>query len=226
MMSATDYAVFLQTKQQWNMHAGLPCLPEDLPAALFPWQRVITAWALRKGRAAIFAGTGLGKTVMQLAWAQYIPGRVLIFAPLMVAQQTIAEAHDKLGMHVQYVQNAQSMGNDGVYITNYDRMEHFTGEQLSGVVCDESSILKSITSKTRAYLIETFAAVPYRLCCTATPAPNDIAELANHAEFLGIMKRTDMLANFFTHDDDWRLKRYARQAIPTPGHQTQCQMGC
>ena len=212
-MSATDYAAFLQTKQQWNMHTGFPCLPEDLPAALFPWQRVITAWALRKGRAAIFAGTGLGKTVMQLAWAQHIPGRVLIFAPLMVAQQTIAEAHDKLGMRVQYVQNAQSMDDDGVYITNYDRMEHFTGEQLAGIVCDESSILKSITSKTRAYLIETFAAVPYRLCCTATPAPNDIAELANHAEFLGIMKRTDMLANFFTHDDDWRLKRYARQAF-------------
>lgn len=177
---------------------------------LFPFQQDITRWALKKGRCAIFADTGLGKTFMQLEWARLIGGTVLIVAPLSVARQTIGEGL-KIGVTVRLCRSAGDV-QPGVNITNYEMIQHFDPEAFSAVVLDESSILKSIDGKTKAKLIAMFKNTPYRLCCTATPAPNDIAEIANHTEFLGIMSRQNMLAAFFVHDDKgWRLKGHATE---------------
>jgi hypothetical protein len=207
-MTMTDYADFLARKQRtWTGHA-LPVA--ELPPQLFDWQAAITRWAMRKGRAAIFADCGLGKTFMQLAWAQAVPGRVLILAPLCVAEQTVGEGA-KLGIACVYARGHATAGEARIVITNYERLDKFDIAQFAGVVLDESSILKSFDGKTRTALIKAFAQTPYRLCCTATPSPNDIAELANHAEFLGLQTRAEFLATWFVHDDSgWRMKRHAR----------------
>lgn len=208
-----DYAEFLQQKIILHEPSGMDIAPGDIFPALYPFQQSLTQWALRIGRAALFATTGLGKTLMQLEWARHIPGNVLIFAPLGVTQQTIREDEQKLCLQVQYIRDPSERAAR-VCITNYDMMSHFLDTDVQGIVLDESSILKSITSKQRAMLIKHFTHIPYRLCCTATPAPNDIAEIANHAEFLGVMKRTDMLATFFVHDDEgWRLRGHASEAF-------------
>jgi DNA modification methylase len=184
---------------------------------LFPFQRVLVQWALRKGRAAIFADTGLGKSFCQITWAQLTGQRILILAPLSVARQTVNEAK-KIGVEVHYTRSGSDL-IPGINITNYEMMSHFNPADFGAVVLDESSCLKGLTSVTRAKLIEMFADTPYRLCCTATPAPNDITEIANHAEFLGIMTRADMLATFFVHDSEtsahagWRLKGHAEEAF-------------
>ena len=203
-----SYSDFLASKQRrWNGHA----IPDAaLPPQLFDWQAAITRWAMRKGRAAIFADCGLGKSFMQLAWAQTVPGRVLILAPLAVGEQTVGEAA-KLNIPTVYARGMA--GGDGaqIVITNYERLDSFDVTQFAGVVLDESSILKAFDGKTRTKLIATFKDTPYRLCCTATPSPNDIAELANHAEFLGLQTRAEFLATWFVHDDSgWRMKRHAR----------------
>ena len=199
-----DYAAFLGSKRREWAGTAIP-LGADFPeAGLFPFQAALVRWALRKGRAALFADTGLGKTRMQLAWASQVPGRVLILAPLAVGPQTVAEGK-AIGVTV-----------DGAHIeiTNYERLHHVDPARYAGIVLDESSILKAFDGKTRTRLIAAFADTPYRLCCTATPAPNDIAELANHCEFLGIMTRVEMLATFFVHDEDgWRLKGHAHEAF-------------
>jgi DNA modification methylase len=202
----SDYAAFLESKRRDWTGCGIP--DATLPAELYPFQDRLTAWALRKGRACLWADTGLGKTRMQVAWASAIPGRVLILAPLCVGPQTIAEAR-RIGITVgEFGDGAR------IEITNYERLHHVDPRAYAGIVLDESSILKSMDGKTRTRLIEMFGSVPYRLCCTATPAPNDIAELANHCEFLGIMTRTEMLATFFVHDDNgWRLKGHATEAF-------------
>ena len=133
-------------------------------------------------------------------------------APLSVARQTVWEAR-KLGLTIHYTRSGDDL-IDGINITNYEMIGHFDAEGFGEVVLDESSILKGLTGKTRRKLTDMFASTPYRLCCTATPAPNDIAEIANHAEFLGIMTRADMLAAFFVHDDKgWRLKGHAREGF-------------
>jgi DNA modification methylase len=190
------------------------------------FQAAIVRWALRRGRAALFEDTGLGKTAQQVSWAwcvhQFDGSRVLIFAPLCVAQQTVEEAA-RFGIKVTYVRSSAETKETGVYITNYEMIEHFEESLLAGwfggVVLDESSILKSQDSKTRARLIRACGRVPYRLSCTATPAPNDFIELAQQAEFLGIMTAAEMLATFFIHnsgqlvDGDgqkWRLKGHAK----------------
>jgi DNA modification methylase len=204
------YSDFLKTKQLYVNASG-----PDVPAAaihplLFQFQRNLTRWAIRKGRTAIFADTGLGKTFMQLEWARMIGHRALIVAPLSVARQTVREAA-KIGITVHYTRSGQDLA-PGINITNYEQIAHFDAADFDTVVLDESSILKSLDGKTRQQLTEMFADTPYRLCCTATPAPNDIAEIANHAEFLGIMSRADMLATFFVHDDaGWRLKGHAKE---------------
>jgi DNA modification methylase/superfamily II DNA or RNA helicase len=186
--------------------------PGDIHPALFPFQRDLTAWAVRKGRAALFADTGLGKTRMQVEWARLIGERTLIVAPLSVARQTVKEAV-RIGVQIQYVRSQDDITSD-IAITNYELIEHFSASAFGAVVLDESSILKALDGKTRQRLTEQFGATPYRLCCTATPAPNDIAEIANHAEFLGVMRRVEMLASFFVHDEDgWRLKRHAETAF-------------
>ncbi len=202
-----DYGAFLSKKKRIVYPRGIDA---QLPSSdgLYPWQETITQWALRKGRAAIFADCGLGKTRMQLSWARAMRGPTLIFAPLCVAEQTIREGA-AMEMAVQYAHDG-AHDDAPVVITNYERLQRFDMSRYGAVVLDESSILKAFDGKTRGRLIEACRHVPYRLCCTATPSPNDIAELANHAEFLGLMTRPEFLATWFVHDDGgWRMKRHA-----------------
>jgi superfamily II DNA or RNA helicase len=202
----TDYSAFLDSKRPPVEAQGVE--PRAINPMLYPFQRELVEWALRRGRAAIFADCGLGKSFMQIEWAKHFE-RVLIVAPIAVGQQTVTEAA-KLGLSARRVLSPEDA--PGVQITNYERLERFVGVPFDAVVLDESSILKSLDGKTRTMLIQKFSSIPYRLCCTATPAPNDVSELANHAEFLGAMSRAEMLATFFIHDQDergWRLKGHA-----------------
>jgi hypothetical protein len=209
----SNYADFLASKRFVAQPAGFDVATEAISPMLFGFQRDLTRWAVRKGRAALFADTGLGKTFMQVEWARLIGQTTLIIAPLSVARQTVREA-EKIGVTVQYVRDGSRVEDHGIYITNYELIDHFDPAQFGAVVLDESSILKALDGKTRQKLTELFASTPYRLCCTATPAPNDIAEIASHAEFLGIMTRAEMLAAFFVHDDEgWRLKGHAETAF-------------
>ena len=208
------YEAFLERKRMVDPATGMDA-PPALPEFLFPHQRDIVAWALRRGRAAIFAGTGLGKTAMELTWADAVATHtdkpVLIFAPLAVSQQHIREA-EKFGLPARMVKSQEDVRH-GANVTNYQKIEHFDLSAFGGIVLDESSILKSTDGKYRTRLIEECASVPFRLAATATPAPNDFMELGNHAEFLGVLSYTDMLATFFVHDggdtQKWRLKGHA-----------------
>lgn len=209
------YAEFLATKRRAFVGEGIAA-DSRLPSALYEWQSAITRWALRKGRAAIFADCGLGKTFMQVAWADALNVPTLMLAPLCVAEQTVAEAA-KLGIEVHYARDQSEIHGHRIAITNYERLEKFDPSAFQAVVLDESSILKAFNGHTRTALIEAFAKTPYRLCCTATPSPNDISELANHAEFLGLMTRPEFLATWFINIGQggknkvkgWRMKRYA-----------------
>lgn len=202
------YAEFLAGKTRRVGTLGRPCEADDVHPWLHDWQREITAWAVRKGRAAVWADTGLGKTVMQVEWARLSGERALIVAPLAVCQQTIREAA-KIGVAVRYLR--EDDGAPGIVVTNYEMMDRFDPATLDAVVLDEASILKQSDGKTRTRLIQHFAPVRSRLACTATPAPNDPEELTNQAEFLGIMPRVEMLAAYFAHDDKgWRMKGHAR----------------
>jgi len=206
--AAEEYAHFLDSKRRIFGGKGKAIPAAAINAKLFDFQRDIVMWAAKKGRGAIFADCGLGKTFMQLEWARLMDVKALIVAPLGVARQTVGEAA-KLGMDVSYCRS-QGEAKGQVTVTNYEMLDEFDPAVFGAVVIDESSILKSIDGKTKAKLIKIFKATPYRLCCTATPAPNDIAEIANHSEFLGIMPRPELLATFFVHDDNgWRLKRHA-----------------
>ena len=206
-----NYQEFLKTKQKMIVDSGKDVDDEKINPHLFDYQHDIVKWALKKGKSAVFAGTGLGKTRIQLAWADLVGGRVLIFAPLAVACQTVQEGKE-IGIEVNLCKENADV-KDGINITNYDRMERFDLSQFDGIVLDESSILKSQTGKTRNWLIENCSGIPYKLCCTATPAPNDYMELGNHSEFLGCMTEMEMLAMFFIHDGGdtakWRLKKHA-----------------
>ena len=210
------YADFLKTKVIVDPPTGIADAPALNPK-LKHFQRDIATWALRRGRAAIFAGTGLGKSFMELEWcrvvAQHTGKPVLIFTPLAVAAQFVAEG-EKWGDPVNHVRSGDEM-RPGINVTNYEKIEHFDLTQVGGVVLDESSILKAYDGKTRTQLIQTCQAVPFRLAASATPAPNDFMELGNHAEFLGVMSYTDMLATFFMHDSSetqtWRLRGHAEE---------------
>ena len=208
----TSYQAFLDAKRKLGRQDGVPIAQTDLPALLHDWQREIVSWACGVGRAAIWADTGLGKTLMQVAWADRMRGgrRALIVAPLAVCAQTVREA-SKIGVDAEYVRTSMEASGSGVYVTNYEMVQHFDPQEFAAVVLDEASILKQSDGKTRTMLIRHFEPVPYRLACTATPAPNDPEELTNQAEFLGHMSRTHMLAAYFVHDDTgWRLKGHAR----------------
>jgi DNA modification methylase len=213
-MGAADYDAFIKAKAATSVAVGLEA--KDLGGDLFDFQRAIVEWACRRGRAAIFADTGLGKTAMQTEWARQVNehtgGDVLIAAPLCVAQQTVEEAA-KFGIHVRYCRDQQD-AKPGITITNYEMLERFNPADFAGVVLDESSILKAHDSKTRAKIVEMFRDTPYRLSCTATPSPNDHMELGNQAEFLGVMTAAEMLAMFFIHDggdtSQWRLKGHGK----------------
>lgn len=209
-----SYAAFLDRKRMVDPATGMVFVP-DLHPNMFDFQRDITGWALRRGRAALFAGTGLGKSLMELEWARQVhreTGKdILHLAPLAVTAQMAREA-EKFHIPAQAVRFSADC-RPGINITNYQKVDHFDLSQFGGVILDESSILKSTDGHYRTRLIEACASIPYRLAATATPAPNDFMELGNHAEFLGVMSYTDMLATFFTHDggdtQKWRLKGHA-----------------
>lgn len=206
-----EYAEFLEKKKIFDNPTGLTVVP-SLNPMLFEFQRDIVKWALKRGRAAIWADCGLGKGPMALEWAKHVPGRVLIVAPLAVSHQFKREA-EKFGVEV-CVAKTPDQAEGRIIITNYERVELFDASEFTGVVLDESSILKAHDGKTRSMMIEKFQQTPFRLCCTATPAPNDHMELGNHAEFLGTMSRVEMLSMFFVHDGGdtakWRLKGHAK----------------
>lgn len=207
-----NYSDFLEKKKIVDVPTGLKSIPELNPM-LFDFQKDVVKWALKRGRAAMFEECGLGKSFQQLEWGRNVPGKVLYIAPLAVADQTIREAA-KLGItNIQYFTESEQSEKDP--ITNYERLHNFDLSEYTGIVLDESSILKSYTGKYRDYLIDNTKHIPYRLACTATPAPNDFVELGNHSEFLGSMTRVEMLSMFFINDaqnkqgEKWRLKGHA-----------------
>lgn len=211
----SGYAGFLARKTPRPAFAGLKRIPELHPS-LFPHQRDVTAFALETGRAAEFLDTGLGKTLSQTDWARVVAehtGRPsMIWAPLAVAQQTAREGA-RFGIDVRVCRSGADVG-PGVNVANYERLHLFDPDAFGGVVLDESSILKSFAGRTRNALVKTFEATPFRLCCTATPSPNDHMELGNHSEFLGWLPMMDMLHRFFVNDtstasQEWRLKGHA-----------------
>jgi hypothetical protein len=207
----TGYEQFVKSKVRNPEVYGIA--PSDVHPMLFDFQEAIVKWAIRRGRAAIFADCGLGKTLCQLEWARQSGDRVLILAPLAVSDQTIVEGK-RIGLDIRKVDRPDT--ESGIQITNYEKLSHFVGSPYDAIVLDESGILKSLDGKTRTMLLREFTGIPRRLCCTATPAPNDLSELANHSEFLGVMSRVEMLATFFVHDSDrsgsdgWRLKGHAQ----------------
>ena len=206
-----DYDAFVASKRRAEVATGHK--PGDLNEHLFDFQHAIVEWAIRRGRAAIFADTGLGKTLMQLSWAAEVAsqtgGMVLVLAPLAVSEQTIEQGRT-FGIEVSRVPQGGTPTGPGVWITNYERMDAIDFTELHGLVLDESSILKAHDGKTRQRIIDAAQGVPYRLSCTATPSPNDFEELGNQCEFLGVMSRTEMLATYFVNDTGdtgtWRLK--------------------
>lgn len=216
----TRYEEFLEAKRVAVPSSGFEVGEEEMSSALFDFQRDIVRWACRKGKAAIFADCGLGKTLMQLEWARLVVGRtggrVLVLAPLAVSTQTRDEGA-KFGIPVTVCRSGDEVGGPGIYVTNYEMLHHFDPSAFSGIVLDESSILKSFSGKVRNQVIDAFSDTPYKLACTATPSPNDHMELGNHAEFLGVMTRPEMLAMFFVHDggdtSKWRLKGHAHSAF-------------
>lgn len=211
--SSRSYADFIARKQPKIEKPGREVVAADIHPMLHPWQNEITRWAVRTSRAALWADTGMGKTVMQVEWARLSGETALIVAPLAVCQQTAREAA-KLGVDARYVKHYDEIDGRGIWITNYERVPQIPAAMFDAVVLDESSILKQSDGKTRTMLIEHFASVPHRLACSATPAPNDPEELTSQAEWLGRMTRTHMLAAYFIHDQDgWRLKGHARRPM-------------
>ena len=205
-----NYADFLARKQRTVQPAGRAIDESDVHPMLHPWQKRIVAWSVRTGRAALWADTGTGKTVMQLEYARLSAARALVIAPLAVCHQTVREAA-KLGIEARYVRSDADAEGPGVWVTNYEMALKFDPCAIDAVVLDEASILKQSDGKTRTALIKHFRDVKHRLACTATPAPNDNEELTSQAEFLGVMPRVEMLAAYFVHDDEgWRIKGHAR----------------
>lgn len=212
-----SYEEFLARKTARVEKPGRHVTATDIHPMLHDWQNELVRWAVRTGRAALWADTGMGKTVMQLEWARLSreDRPALVVAPLAVCQQTVREAA-KLGIAARYVREYSELDlfSDELYVTNYERLQGFPAGAFDAVVLDESSILKQSTGATRTMLIDWAADVPHRLACSATPAPNDPEELTNQAEWLGRMSRTHMLAAYFIHDQDgWRLKGHARQPM-------------
>jgi hypothetical protein len=209
-----SYESFIASKGFADVPTGFDC---DVPVGpMFGFQAACVKWALKRGRAALFEDTGLGKTLQHSVWAQKVcehtGGDVIIVAPLCVAQQTVEEAA-KFGIEIKYCRHDSEVER-GITITNYEMLDHFELDSFVGVVLDESSILKSHSSKTRQLITDAFRRTPYKLSCTATPSPNDWMELGNQAEFLGVMTSVEMLSTFFTHDGGdtgkWRLKGHGK----------------
>lgn len=231
-----DYENFIKNKKIKAMSYGKDINLGDINPKLFPFQKDVVRWSVKKGRAAVFLDTGLGKTFVQLEWARLLDVKTLIIAPLSVARQTVREAK-KIDLEVIYVRSqfeiTEVYKHNKLFITNYEMVGNFDTLYFDAVILDESSILKSLDGVTRRKLITMFQDTPYRLACTATPAPNDIVELGNHSEFLGVMKNNDMQSNYFIHANkvtemeigdgrtikkkqsatkgqEWRLRNYAK----------------
>lgn len=214
-----EYADYLDSKSQGGADSGFEV--DSLPSWLFDFQQHLTAWAIKKGRAAIFADCGMGKTPMQLVWADEIArrgnGNVLILTPLAVSGQTVREA-EKFG-----IEATRSIGQPHrIAVTNYEKLHHFDPADFVGVVCDESSILKSFDGARKSEITQFMRKVPYRLLATATAAPNDYTELGTSSEALGYLGHMDMLNRFFKNDQNnsamnrqrgevakWRFKGHA-----------------
>jgi hypothetical protein len=210
----SEYERFIKSKLTADTPSGFDC---DIPIGpLFDFQAACVKWALKRGRAALFEDTGLGKTFQEATWAnevhKHTGGNVIIAAPLCVALQTVEEAA-KIGITIKYCRSDDEV-EPGITITNYEMLEHFDLDSFVGVALDESDIIKNYTGKTRDNIIRWFRNTPYKLSCTATPSPNDYIELGNQAEFLGVMNAQEMLATFFTHDggdtSKWRLKGHGK----------------
>ena len=214
-----NYNDFLNQKKFILESSGFDIDKSKLNQMMYEFQQDIVRWALAKGRSAIFADCGLGKTLMQLEWSYQIHiktgGNVLILAPLSVTEQTKREG-ETFGYNVTICESQEDV-RMGINITNYEKLDKFVANEFKGVVLDESSILKSFTGKIRTSIIDNFQNIPYKLACTATPSPNDYMELGNHSEFLGVMTRSEMLAMFFVHDggetSKWRLKGHAESVF-------------
>lgn len=211
------YDDFIKGKEIDFIQSGFEPKEKFYPEGLLPHQDVCISWACRRGRAALFLDTGLGKTICQLTWADQVSrhtdGYVLILAPLAVSHQTERESV-KFNMTAKVVESDADITEPGIYITNYEKLSHFDPEIFSGVVLDESSILKGMNGKIRKQITQSFKSTPYKLSCTATPSPNDFMELGTQSEFLGIMNQLEMLAMFFIHDGSdtskWRLKGHGK----------------
>lgn len=225
MHDVIDYQQFLQNKAHSYSEFGFR--PSFLPTWLFDFQYALVDWALQKGRAAIFADCGLGKTPMQLVWADEVTrktnGRVLILTPLAVAPQTVREA-EKFGIEAFHSRHGE-LGTSKIIVTNYERLHYYDAKDFVGCVCDESSILKNFEGVTKAAITDFMRKMHYRLLCTATAAPNDYIELGTSSEALGYLGYTDMLGQFFKNDqggikisaanqihgNGWRFKSHAEQ---------------
>lgn len=209
-----DYIEFLKQKATVDPSTGLQHVP-PLNPMLYPHQADMVRWALRRGRAALFADCGIGKGPMQMEWADKQPHECIIAAPLAVAHQFVREA-EKFGIDLAYAKDQAGI-TKRITVTNYERLENFHIEQFGAVALDESSILKNSSGAYCNWLIDAFKHTPFRLCSSATPAPNDVMELGTQAEFLGVMTRSEMLAMYFTHDggdtSKWRVKGHAQAAF-------------
>lgn len=209
-MSYTD---FLARKEARAERVGRDIDASELHPKLHDFQRDGVTWAIGTGRGALFWDCGLGKTFAQVEWARHSGETALLVAPLSVARQTVREAKS-IDAEVNYVRSQDQVTGPGLWITNYEMIQGFDPTKFDAIVLDESSILKSVDGKIKSALIDQFQTVPRRLACSATPAPNDVSELANHAEFLGVMRRAEMLAAFFINDEkEWRLKGHAAQPM-------------
>lgn len=222
----SDYHALIAQKSITPKAGGFePCTP--YPDGIKPFQAALTTWALRRGRSALFAATGLGKTIEELTWARNVvkhsQGKALIFAPLAVAEQIVRVEAPKFGFgddEVSYSSGALS-AKTPIIVTNYERRDKFDLSEYAGVALDESGIIKDHDSKTRLDLTEACRKTPYLLCASATPAPNDWTELGQHAEFLSVLSAKEMLATYFVHDgsvrakegSEWRLKSHAEDAF-------------
>ena len=212
-----NYDDFIDSKELEDLHIGFDPDESEYPELIKDHQRVSVTWACKRGRAALFLDTGLGKTLCQLTWADQVVrhtgGIVLILAPLAVSHQTVREG-DKFGIPVTIAVGEDDISDSGIYITNYEKLAHFDASQFAGIVLDESSILKGMMGKMRRMITDSFRKTPYKLSCTATPSPNDFMELGTQSEFLGVMSQVEMLAMFFIHDGSdtskWRLKGHGK----------------
>lgn len=215
-MIGQDYLTFIARKTRVGHGVGFE--PVIMPEFLYPFQSALTTWAVRRGRAAIFADCGLGKTPMQLVWAQNVVEKtckpVLILTPLAVGAQTIREAH-KFG--IEAARSRDGSVTAPITVTNYQQLHKFDWQQFGGAVCDESSILKNFDGQIRGQVTEFLRRLPYRLLCTATAAPNDYIELGTSSEALGELRRVEMMSHFFNHDggdtSKWRLKKHAARHL-------------